>query len=86
MAAKEDHLRDRLLRIVLDAIELKEVSREEALAACMGTAATVLGTYSEDQREAVALALDGVLLKHANARARQLRSGEVDADMARANQ
>jgi hypothetical protein len=87
MAAKsEDYLRDRLLRIVLDAISTREVTREEALAACMGAAATVLGTYSVHDREAVAAALDGVLLKHANVRARELRSGDVDTDMARSNQ
>jgi hypothetical protein len=83
---KEKYLRDRLLRIVLDSLSMKEVTREEALAACMGAAATVLGTYSAHDREAVAAALDGVLLKHANARARELRSGDVDADMARSNQ
>jgi hypothetical protein len=59
MPIKEEYLRDRLLRVVIDALTQKEVTLEEALAACVGAAATVLGTYPESQRETVALALDG---------------------------
>lgn len=71
-------LRNELCAIVLAALTAKRVTQVEAVVACMGIAAVVLGTLPQNCREALALEIDGKLLEHANRRAKEIRSGEFD--------
>lgn len=74
----QHNLRTELCKIVITHLHRNDVTAIEAVAACMGAAAVVLGTQPQNVREALAVELDGKLLEHANHRAKQIRSGEFD--------
>jgi len=74
----QHRLRTELCKTVLLRLSDGDVTPVEAVVACMGVAAVVLGTFPPKARERLALELDGKLLEHANQRAKEIRSGEFD--------
>lgn len=76
--AGQSRLRTELCKTVLARLVDGDVTNVEAVVACMGVAAVVLGTFPPAARERMALELDGKLLAHANQRAKEILSGEFD--------
>ena len=75
-------LRNELCAVLIKALMDERVTQIEAVVACMGAAAVVLGTCPPKMREQIALELDGKLLEHANQRAKEIRSGAFDREVA----
>jgi len=71
-------LRDELLTVVLRYAGANRVTTIEAAIACMGACAVVIGAMHPNARAQVAESVTENLLDHANQRAKQIRSGELD--------
>ena len=82
MSEQQNVLRNELCATLIAALTSRRVTQIEAVVACMGAAAVVLGTCKPELRERLAVELDGKLLEHANQRAKEIRSGAFDREVA----
>ena len=78
-------LRNAITSLCFDALDkggVETCNIVETFVACIGAAAIVLAVMPPVARERLATEAEGSLLRHANARAAQMRSGELDAELA----
>jgi len=84
MTRNEDtELRDAILALCLEKMTkgFSLTSIVTSFAACIDAAATCASVLPPKAREELIAATEGALLRHANQRARKVRSGELDREL-----
>jgi hypothetical protein len=82
MSAAQIALRNELCDRVLREMQSGRINAVHATIALMGVAAVIAGTLSPDDREALVAGLDGEFARMVEMRAKEIRSGEWDAEVA----
>lgn len=78
MSGAQIVLRNKIANIARQSVERGDMDLVNAAIACWGAATVFLGCLPPAARERACIELDGMLLEHANKRARELRSGAFD--------
>ena len=76
--SEQNELRDQIVSLSFDFIDKDINNCINAFVACIGAAAICAAVLPPAARETLIVEAEGSLLKHANKRAKEMRSGELD--------
>lgn len=76
--SEQNELRDRIVSLCFDYIDKDITNCVNAFVACIGAAAICAAVLPPAARETLIDEAEGSLLAHANKRAKEMRSGELD--------
>ena len=76
--SEQNELRDRIVSLCFDYIDKDITNCVSAFVACVGATAICAAVLPPAARETLIVEAEGSLLEHANKRAREMRSGELD--------
>ena len=80
--SEQNELRNQILALCLDHIDKDVDNCITAFVACIGAAAVCAAVLPPKARETLIDEAEGTLLAHANKRAEEMRSGELDQQLA----
>ena len=80
--SEQNELRDQMLSLCFDHIDKDVRNAITAYVACIGAAAVCAAVLPPAARERLIIETEGSLLSHANKRAEEMRSGELDQQLA----